>query len=320
MMRVDERDVVFSRMARRPGSPEYEEYYARHPEREEFDRMVRSLPPLGSERTPTFDPETTPVVDGIFTLLAGFHPLADGPAAAEKMPGDPESHARWLKKLALDAGASGAGIAALDPDHYYSHRGRKDEHYGSPVTDFLPRALVLAVPMKPELLRQAPKAPEMTATVLGYLEAAKAALAAAFSIRRAGYRARAHIDGLYLMPLRRLAREAGLGAVGRHGLIITRNHGPGVRLAAVDTDMPLSLDRPDSEEGQVIEFCRQCGLCAKKCAAIPENWPGGLTDADICHKTWRRLGTDCGRCLAACPLTGRETDWSSLARIFHDHL
>ena len=312
-MRIDERDVIFSRMARLPGSPEYEEYYARHPEREEFDHKVRTLPPLGGAQTPTFDPEVTPVVDGVFTLLAGLHPLTDGPAAGEKMPGDPASYAAWARKLALAAGASGAGVLALDPDHYYSHRGRRSEHYGQPVTDFLPYALVLAVPMDPELLRQAPKAPEMMATVLGYLEAAKIALALAFAIRQAGYRGRAHIDGHYLMPLRRMAVESGVGVMGRNGLIITRDHGPCVRLAAVDTDMPFIPDVPDPDEDKVIEFCRVCGICSQRCAAIPkEPWPGGLPNADICYKTWRKLGTDCGRCIGNCPLTGRQVNWDNL--------
>jgi len=313
-MRIDERDVIFSRMARQPGSPDYEEYYARHPEREAFDQQVRSRPPLGGEQTPTFDPEVTPVVDGLFTLLAGLHPLADGPAAADKMPGDAASYTAWAKKLALAAGASGAGALALDPDHYYSHRGRRAEHYGRPVTDLLPYGLVVAVPMNIELIRQAPKAPEMAATVLGYLEAAKVALAVAFSIRQAGYRARAHIDGHYLMPLRRMARESGVGVAGRNGLIITRDHGPCVRLAAVDTDLPLIPDAPDPDEEKIIEFCRVCGICSQRCAAIPkEPWPGNLPNADICYKTWRKLGTDCGRCIGHCPLTGRRVDWASLS-------
>ena len=312
-MRIDERDIMFSRMARLPGSPEYEEYYARHPEKETFDCRIRDLPPLGDKQTPTFDPEVSPVVEGIFTLLAGFHPLTDGPAAEDKMEGDAESYTAWAKKLASAAGASGVGALALAPDHYYSHRGRRTEHYGRPITDYLPYALVLAVPMDPALLRQAPKAPEMVATVLGYLEAAKIALALAFSIRQAGYRGRAHIDGHYLMPLRRMAREAGLGAIGRNGLLITREHGPCVRLAAVDTDMPLVPGQPDPDEDKIVEFCRVCGICARRCAAIPkEPWPGGLPSAEICYKTWRKLGTDCGRCIGNCPLTGQRVDWGNL--------
>ncbi|MDR2946798.1 MAG: hypothetical protein LBV79_08640 [Candidatus Adiutrix sp.] len=312
-MRIDERDVVFSRMARQPGTPAYEDYYSRHPEREELDRHMRALPPLGSPATPTFDPEVSPVVDGLFTLLAGFHPLADGPIAPEKMPGDAASYTAWAKKLALAAGASGAGALALTPDHYYSHRGRRDGQYGQPVTGFLPHALVLAVPMRTDLVGQAPKASEMAATVLGYLEAAKVALALAFAIRQAGFRGRAHIDGLYLMPLVRLAQESGLGVIGRNGLIITREHGPCVRLAAVDTDMPLLPGAPDPDEAKIIEFCRNCGLCAQRCPAIPnEPWPGNRPNADICHHTWRKLGTDCGRCIAHCPLTGWQVDWADL--------
>lgn len=312
-MRADERDVIFSRMSYTPGSPEYLDYYGRRPELKESDDKLRISPGLGSPQTPTYDPAVSPVMRGVFNLLADLHPLTCGQVGNEKMSGDQASYTSWAKGLALEAGASGVGSLALTSDHYYSHRGRLSEHYGRPIDDFLPYGLVVAVPMNPKLLRQAPNAAEMTATVMGYLEGAKVALALAYAIRQAGFRARAHIDGHYLFPLRRLARETGLGAIGRNGLIITKNYGPGIRLAGVDTDMPLTQDSPDPDEAKIVDFCLSCGLCARQCPAISKSeYPGTGPREDICYKTWRKLGTDCGRCIGCCPLTGQATDWNKL--------
>jgi epoxyqueuosine reductase QueG len=66
------------------------------------------------------------------------------------------------------------------------------------------------------------------------------------------------------------AIAAGLGRLGRHGLVITDRFGPCVRWAAVTTDMPLALDRPNALE--VLEFCEGCTECRDACEAdaIPD--------------------------------------------------
>ncbi len=45
--RYDERDNVQARGALVPGTPEYDEYYGRHPERRRRDDATRALPGLG---------------------------------------------------------------------------------------------------------------------------------------------------------------------------------------------------------------------------------------------------------------------------------
>jgi epoxyqueuosine reductase QueG len=44
--RVDERDTMFARMARRPGTPSYVEYYGRRPELQSGDDRLRAMTPL----------------------------------------------------------------------------------------------------------------------------------------------------------------------------------------------------------------------------------------------------------------------------------
>ena len=44
--RFDERQIMFARARLQPGSPEYENYYAQHPEHQASDARFRSLPGL----------------------------------------------------------------------------------------------------------------------------------------------------------------------------------------------------------------------------------------------------------------------------------
>ena len=303
-MRSDERDIPFARMRYRPGSDEYKDYYDRHPERESFDSSLRAMPPLGGADTPLFNPLVSPIVDGLFTLIAQWDPLTDLPPTCAPTEGTPDEFTQWVKGLTLELGASAVRVHALTSDHYYSHKARPLDCYGLPITDTLPYGVIFAIPMNPALIAHAPKAPEMVATVMGYLDGAKIALGLASAIRAMGYRGRAHIDGSYFMPLRKLAVDSGLGVIGRNGLILTEAHGPCIRLAAVDTDMPLLSDEADSRVKDVHAFCELCGRCTRVCPAISKGvWQGEVPDPDLCFQLWRKLGTDCGSCIRVCPFT-----------------
>lgn len=60
---------------------------------------------------------------------------------------------------------------------------------------------------------------------------------------------------------RHLAAWAGLGWIGRSGLLVTPKYGARVRLVTVLTDAPL-------EAGQAMEFsCGKCAACVKVCPA-----------------------------------------------------
>lgn len=318
-MSIDERDTLFARMAWPEGSPAREDYYARHPESRERDEAIRALPDIGSPGSPTYDPLGSPVTDALFSLLADLRPLSEGTPSGEPVETDPARLTRWALGLARFLGADDAGIAAMGPGLYYSHRGRHEAFYGAPVTENFPFALAISVAMDPAMIHKGPRAAEMAESARGYLRGAVAAIAAAAAIRRMGYRARAHTDGNYLVAASRVAMAAGLGVFGRSGLLLHRRFGPCHRLAVVTTDMPLLPAAPDPAGPLARAFCEVCGRCSHDCPAhaIPSGpeapgagnpWPLQRED---CYETWRRVGTDCGICISTCPFTNRP-DWREL--------
>ncbi|AER66041.1 putative reductive dehalogenase [Thermovirga lienii DSM 17291] len=317
--RLDERDTMFARMAWRKGGKAYQDYYQRNPEKKEIDEELRLLPDLGSPRTPSWNPLAAPIIDGVFGLLANWHPLVDGEPAPEKIQNSPETWTKWVKGLCLHFGADLVGIVKMEPRHYYSHRGRKEEVYGEPIVDMLPWGVVIARAMDPEMIHRGPLAPQTVETVRGYLNVAVTALALASSIRQAGYKARVHMDGNYLLPLVPAAVDAGLGALGRNGLLITKEFGPCVRISAVTTDMPLLETPKDPIFEKVPGFCNGCNLCSTMCPgkAIPSGPMNKMKDhwsfsPEKCYRVWRNVGTDCGVCISSCPFTQGAVDWKKL--------
>jgi ferredoxin len=155
-----------------------------------------------------------------------------------------------------------------------------------------------------------------------YVEGAKIALVVASWIRRLGYEARAHIDGNYRVIAPLVARDAGLGEIGRMGLLMTPRLGPRVRLGVVTTDLPLVADLP-GDDASVIDFCLACQKCAVNCpvGAIPSGdrtaMDGGLRwviDSDTCFRYWNVVGTDCATCMRVCPYSHPDSAAHNLVR------
>ena len=144
-----------------------------------------------------------------------------------------------------------------------------------------------------------------------YLESGRVAIQLGKFIRNIGYEARAHIDGNYEVVCPLVARDAGLGEIGRMGLLMTPKLGPRVRIAVVTTNLPLNID-PPLHDYSMIEFCIKCKKCADVCPSQAISFDdmndiGGTKrwqiDQEACFSLWCTLGTDCGRCVSVCPFS-----------------
>jgi reductive dehalogenase len=142
-----------------------------------------------------------------------------------------------------------------------------------------------------------------------YVRSGMLALKAASFLRKLGYESTAHIDGNYEVICPLVAADAGLGVIGRMGLLMTPRLGPRVRIAVVTTNAPLAI-HPNRPDYTVLDFCRHCKKCAEVCPAraIPEGGMGlveGIQrwqiQSEKCYHFWTISGTDCGRCVSTCP-------------------
>ena len=161
-----------------------------------------------------------------------------------------------IKRVAKALGADLVGVTAYDERWVYSHKysAQTQKEKTNEIPEGLDNVIVIATNMDYELIQTVPSALSGTATGLGYGRDTVALLSLGQYIRNLGYRAVESLnDSALAVPY---AIQAGLGEYGRHGLLITKEFGPRVRLGKIFTDLPLSHDRPTSFG--VKEFCNVC--------------------------------------------------------------
>jgi epoxyqueuosine reductase len=195
------------------------------------------------------------------------------------------------------------------------------------VTDGLPRAVSIAVALDPAVIRDIRDGPtaryfaeySRVNTLLGRLGEQVARI-----LTEAGYRARPipatteQIDRTTLsvkLQHKTVATRAGLGWIGKSGLLVTREYGSAVRLASVLTDAELEAGTPTDASN--CGDCRQCAVSCPARAITGRDWEPGLPreyiySAAACFQMAREFAgrtgikaTICGICINACPWTQR---------------
>lgn len=228
-----------------------------------------------------------------------------------------------IKQAAKMFGAGMVGICEIDNRWVYSHNFNRKSNDATKLD--LPKnmkyAIMMIIPMDYELSKTYPTALSGASTGLGYSIGLNCANTLAQFITNLGFNAIASLNDTALnIPM---AIEAGLGEYGRHGLLITPEFGPNIRIAKVFTDLPLLIDQPI--EFGVKQFCEICKKCADNCPvrAIPKDKPQSeppnvssmkgikkwTVNAEKCFKFWVGMNTDCAICIRVCPYNKDYRKW-----------
>jgi len=318
---IDERTVMFARRELAPGTARFDAYYDEFPAHRDPDDRWRARPGLLDREARHHHRRLFAAAEACNETIEALQSRVDAEAKDVSGDDDPAALTRFLAGWLDGMGVVSSGVAALRPEHWYARIGRR-EPYGAPAALPHERALVFAVEMDKDMLDRAPLAPAVAESSRRYLDAALIAVQAAALLRNLGHAARAHIDTDYRLVCPLVARDAGLGEIGRMGLLMTPELGPRVRLAAVSTDAPLVPSAPTRDES-VQDFCAVCEKCADICpaAAIPagprRDHDGVLRwriDQEKCFALWCAVGTDCGRCMQVCPYSHPDNALHRLVR------
>ncbi|MCF8223733.1 MAG: 4Fe-4S dicluster domain-containing protein [Bacteroidales bacterium] len=353
---IDERDTMFSRNEIKPGEERFEDYYENRPENLEKDRKFRSEPGLLSPGAKNYHPFAFASAEASFEAVKGFFPYREKAGSTEQRAGGKEDTrykykdtsgeeedkrqkekdkgsgvacyetnntnlSVFLKHWGEKMGAHSVGIAEMKDYHFYTHGGRGDK-YGEEVHNKHKYGIAITVEMDHELTKTGPQAPVVMESARQYLNSGMIATQLALTLRNLGYEAKTHIDANYDVICPLVARDAGLGEIGRMGLLMTPKLGPRVRIAVVTTNAALKPGKP-ANDNTVIDFCIKCKKCAEVCpsASIPkgnrEEHGGSLRwqiNQESCFTYWCTTGTDCGRCMAVCPYSHKTNALHNFVR------
>ena len=115
------------------------------------------------------------------------------------------------------------------------------------------------------------------------------------------------------LPHKTVATRAGVGWIGKCGLLVTEEYGSAIRLAVVLTDASFTWTQPIG-----YSMCDDCDECVKACpadAVTGEDWFKGMDrdefyNAHACHehileanKSKGLTNKICGICISVCPYT-----------------
>ncbi|MFX0115770.1 MAG: reductive dehalogenase [Candidatus Hodarchaeota archaeon] len=242
---------------------------------------------------------------------------------------DLKENTRIVKRVARIYGAADVGICELASGlpFVYTHN-RRGESIQFP--EGIKYAIVMLIKMDFDGIGTSPALPASIATGHGYSQMAFVIACLAEFLRNLGYTAIPAGNNLGLsVPL---AIQAGLGEVGRNGLLIHPKLGQRVRICKVFTDFPLATDKPI--HFGAARLCRVCKKCATHCpsSSIPQGEPtwesprnsisnnNGVfkwyVNVETCYKFWVRNSTDCSNCIRACPFTKPPGLSHDIARFF----
>jgi Pyruvate/2-oxoacid:ferredoxin oxidoreductase delta subunit len=168
---------------------------------------------------------------------------------------DPAAMSDEIKERARTLGAELVGIARVTDDAMY-------EGVSLPFDT----AICIGLSMDRKQMAHIPQDPAGVEVMRVYRAISRIAIKLSQQIREMGWPARAYgnpnsTDILHIP----LAVSAGLGQLGKHGSMISKEYGSNFRLAAVLTNLPLSDDEP--EDIGVEELCAGCQRCTLDCPA-----------------------------------------------------
>ena len=168
-------------------------------------------------------------------------------------------------------------------------------------------AIILGMEMKWDKIKTAPSAQCEIEVFRVYKVLGDVTIQLTEYLKQQGYKSEAHhpFGGKLLYGPHVVA--AGLGVMGRNGLIITPEFGPRQRWSIITTDAEIQKSLPRNLN-ELREFCESCGLCVEKCKgnAVYEN-PVQKANGIITHIDRSKCinsilnNNYCSYCLRICP-------------------
>ncbi len=320
-VRIDERNTMFSRNELKPGSNNFETYYKNNPEKKAIDDNWRNKAGLLNAGSSQYNPFQFAAADASFETIEALKHEVNGSVNPKATEVNLSKISNFIKEWTKKLGALDVGITKLQDYHIYTTGGRA-ERYGKKYTRNHEFAIAFTVEMDKDMVSSAPSGTIVMESGQQYLEIGKIAIQLAKFIRNIGYKARAHIDGNYEVVCPLVARDAGLGEIGRMGLLMTPKLGPRIRIAVVTTNLPVEIDKPVYDYS-MIDFCIKCKKCADSCPsqAISFNDMKEINgikrwqiNQEACFSLWCTMGTDCGRCLSVCPFSHPDNAMHNIVR------
>ena len=204
-----------------------------------------------------------------------------------------------LRQVAREHGAVEVGFVKISQDEIF-------DGYAIPYQN----AIVFTVDMDKEVTKTAPSHDMLIEVLSTYASLGDVALRLTEYLRDQGYGAYPGFPVGGVVDYVRVAEQAGIGAIGYHGMLISPTEGSRQRINVVFTNMELPEPEPNLH-AWILDFCAKCRKCVRLCP------PQAIFTTDEPHPVTGRKSTlhydtcldyyaennGCGVCMDVCPFS-----------------
>lgn len=167
-----------------------------------------------------------------------------------------------------------------------------------------PHAIILTMEMDKEIIEMTPSTEAQELNNLAYEKLGNKTYDLSDYLRENGYATQvAHPFG-NLVSFSPLAQYAGLGWIGKSGLLITPELGPRQKISAIFVSITNLPVKDHNEHSWITYYCDKCGKCVKACleeALIEKNHPGGNKEIEFNPELCIGCSQGCTFCIEGCP-------------------
>lgn len=213
--------------------------------------------------------------------------------ASEEFINEFETYAKSL-------GISSIGYTQITPDLLI-----KDKFVAYPHT------IVLTMPMSEEIIATAPGEEAQDLNNAAYAKLGEISYKLSDYLRKNGYATQVAHPYEGMVNFSPLAQKAGLGWIGKSGLLITPELGPRLKISAIFVNIANLPDNSQNEHSWIIDYCKKCSNCVKACpekALLEKEACCGNSETTLEQKLCIGCSQGCTYCIEDCPFHTKGYD------------
>jgi epoxyqueuosine reductase QueG len=171
-------------------------------------------------------------------------------------------------------------------------------------------AIVLTMPIGMDIINEKPGIESEKMNDRLYNKFGKVTYLISDELRKLGYETQVGHPREELTDFSALAQDAGLGYIGKSGLLITPELASRVKIAAILTSIENLPIKDENEHEWIRNYCKRCSKCIKSCPELALVEKENKQDkAHLIKERCIGCSDGCTYCIEGCPFYQKGYDW-----------